>query len=166
MALHFTDEYSENMHHRLYEHEDFDALYAIEEICFQPPFRWERRYMRRLIDSSQSATWIAEDADVMAGFAIVEWGEQVRGVHAYLATIEVVPEYRGRGIGTSLLKHCENSVRTAGASVAWLHVDRENIGAISLYEAHGYESFGSEEDFYAPGRGALIYRKSLLQVGD
>ena len=31
------------------------------------------RYMRQLVESADSATWIAEDDGQIAGFAIVEW---------------------------------------------------------------------------------------------
>jgi len=141
--------------------EDFDALYAIEEICFQPPFRFGRRYMRRLIDAPSSATWIAEEDGRMAGFAIVEWKQEMAGAGAYLQTIEVRPEQRSRGIGSELLRRAEASVREAGASTLWLHVDAANSGGIRLYKAHGYVLYGREEHYYAPGRGALIYWKSL-----
>jgi hypothetical protein len=36
------------MLYRRYLPEDFNALYAIEEACFQQPFRFGRRYMRQL----------------------------------------------------------------------------------------------------------------------
>lgn len=147
---------------RLYNPEDFAALYSIEEMCFRPPFRFTRRYMKKLVDARNSATWIAEDAAV-AGFAIVEWSHEIRGISAYIQTIEVAPAFRGRGIGGELLGRMQDTARAAGALVLWLHVDAENVAAIRLYETHGYVKFGSEDHFYAPGRGALIYRKSLVE---
>ena len=48
------------MHYRLYRPADFPQLYAIELACFQPPIRFSRRYMQRLIANPDSATWIAE----------------------------------------------------------------------------------------------------------
>ena len=30
------------MNYRLFEPDDFDELYAIEEMCFQPPLRFSR----------------------------------------------------------------------------------------------------------------------------
>jgi len=49
------------MLYRLYQPADFAQLYAVEEICFQPPFRFSRALMRKLIANSSSATWIAEE---------------------------------------------------------------------------------------------------------
>ena len=152
------------MHYRLYQPPDFPQLYAIEELCFQPPLRFPRAYMRRVIDNSASATWIAEDEHgAMAGFAIVEWSSGADGGNAYIATIEVSPVFRGRGIGRGLLECVEHTARTAGSDVLWLHVDTENATAIVLYEKNGYVFFGKEEHFYAPERGALIYRKPLTE---
>jgi ribosomal protein S18 acetylase RimI-like enzyme len=43
----------------------------------------------------------------------------------------------------------------------WLHVEAENEGAIRLYEKHGYRYENRQEDYYAPGRAALMYAKRL-----
>jgi ribosomal protein S18 acetylase RimI-like enzyme len=163
MALRFTISPMCEIRYRLYKPEDFAALYAIEELCFQPPFQFGRRYMQRLVQASSAATWIAEEEEIMAGFAIVEWSSGADGGNAYIATIEVSPVFRGRGIGRGLLECVEHTARTAGSDVLWLHVDTENATAIVLYEKNGYVFFGKEEHFYAPERGALIYRKPLTE---
>ena len=41
------------MLYRLYQPGDFAALYAVEELCFEPPFRFSRAYMRQLIAKPQ-----------------------------------------------------------------------------------------------------------------
>jgi ribosomal protein S18 acetylase RimI-like enzyme len=149
------------MEYRRYKPEDFADLYAIEEVCFQPPFRFKRRYMQRLVDAANSATWIAEADGAMTGFAIVEWTQGIRGVSAYIETIEILPDHRRRGVGNELMRLVESSAREAKALVMWLHVDAKNEGAKRMYESQGYEFYGKEDDFYAPGQGALIYKKSL-----
>ena len=101
------------MNYRLFQPDDFHDLYAIEELCFQPPQRFTRRYMRQLIASHDAATWIAEVNGHMAGFAIVEWAQQITGIVAYIATLEVLPEQRGRGIGAELLRRLEGSANAA-----------------------------------------------------
>ena len=149
------------MLYRPYKSDDFAALYAIEERCFQPPLSFSRRTMRQLVSSPHAATWIAEDDGRMAGFAIVEWAEEVGAVIAYIQTVEVAPEQLRLGIGNELLHRIEESARAAGAQAIWLHVDATNVGAIRLYEANGYRSQGREENYYARGRAALIYAKPL-----
>jgi len=147
--------------YRLYTPEDFDALYMIEEACFQPPFRFGRRYMRQLVSRSDAATWIAEEDGRMAGFAIVDWAEGPGRVIAYIQTLEVAPTWRGQGIGGELLRRIEGSACSVRAKAIWLHVDAENAAAIRLYEASGYSKEGREEDYYPMGHAALLYAKTL-----
>jgi ribosomal protein S18 acetylase RimI-like enzyme len=149
------------MNYRPYSAEDFDRLYALEEVCFEPPFRFSRRTMRALIQRPHAATWIAEENGQMAGFAIVEWTERKTGVTAYIQTIEVAPEARRRGVGRELMGRIESSANLAGAASIWLHVEAENAGAIRLYEAQGYCCQGRQERFYPLGEAALIYVKRL-----
>lgn len=153
------------MLYRLYTPQDFVQLYAIEDVCFQPPFRFGRRYIRQLVESPNAATWIAEEDTQMGGFAIVEWANDGYGVIAYIQTIEVAPDRRAQGVGGELLRHCEGSAHEAGAQSIWLHVSAENAGAIRLYERNGYRCEGREEDYYARDHAALIYTKPLVAEG-
>ena len=149
------------MHYRLYRPADFEKLYAIEELCFQPPLRFPRAYMRSVINNPDSATWIAELPEHMAGFAIVEWAGPAEDVYGYIQTLEVLPEHRRRGIARELLARVEDSAREAGALSIWLHVDTENTPALQLYKAHGYSQQGREEHYYGRRRSAYIYSKPL-----
>jgi [ribosomal protein S18]-alanine N-acetyltransferase len=151
------------MLYRLFKPEDFEALYAVEKICFQPPFRFGRAFMRSIVEASNGATWIAEEAGKLAGFAVVEWTPE-RDFFAYLQTIEVLPQQRGRGVASELLRRIEASSSSAGASSLWLHVDATNTYAIRLYEKHGFDLQGKDDHYYARDRGALIYRKRLKDV--
>jgi ribosomal-protein-alanine N-acetyltransferase len=152
------------VHFRLYQPSDFAQLYAIEEICFEPPLRFGRRYMRQLIANPNAATWIAEEDDQLAGFAIVEWTLEPEHSAAYIQTLEVSPQHRRRGVGLELLRRLEGSAFEAGARLIWLHVDVENESAIRLYRAEGYEQKGRHENYYARHRPAEIYLKQLVAI--
>jgi ribosomal protein S18 acetylase RimI-like enzyme len=147
--------------YRLFKPEDFAVLYAIEEACFQPPHRFSRTYMRQLIQQPDAATWIAEQDGRACGFGIVEWTHEASNTVAYIQTLEVLPEFRGQGIGGELLQRMESSAREAGASEIWLHVDAENAGAIRIYEKHGFMPTGREEDYYGRGRPGLVLSRAL-----
>lgn len=150
------------MNYRLFEYDDFDDLYAIEEVCFQSAERFTRLYMRQLIASQDSATWIAEENGHMAGFAIVEFIRQVAPTVAYVSTIEVLPAQRGRGIGAELLRRLEGSANAERATGIWLHVDVDNASAIRLYERLGYRKNSRANHYYARNRPAAIYMKQLV----
>jgi ribosomal protein S18 acetylase RimI-like enzyme len=148
--------------YRPYKAEDFAALYALEEACFDHPFRFSAGYLRRLVTHPRAAAWIAEEDGVLAGFAIVRCGNgEPEGRAAYIETIEVSQNWRGRGIGGELMRHIEVSAQAAGAILLWLHVDAENAAAIRLYEAHGYVREDRKEGFYPKGRAALVYAKRM-----
>ena len=149
------------MLYRFFEPADFTQLYAIEEICFQPPFRFSRAFMRRLTASTRTRTWIAEQDGNMTGFAIVDLKSGTDSPAAYIQTMEVLPDFRGQGVGNELLRRIESSAGESGARTIWLHVDTENKVAIRLYEAHGYMRQRREEHYYARHRAAFIYGKSL-----
>jgi len=155
------------MNLRPYTPADFPALYAIEEICFQPPQRFSRSYMRQILSSSTSAAWIAEAEGRMAGFAIVDWSREpgpsikTDQTLAYIQTIEVLPDFRGRGLGRELLDRLEQSAIAAGAIIIWLHVDEENHAALHLYQDSGYLCRGRQENYYGRNRAALIFAKPL-----
>ncbi len=74
------------MVYRLYRGEDFLQLYAIELECFKPPFRFARGYMRQLVESRDSATWIAEEQGRMTGFAIAVWIPKKKQDRKFLKT--------------------------------------------------------------------------------
>jgi len=152
--------------YRLYTAADFPALYVVEELCFEPPFRFSRPYMRQLIESPDSATWIAEEDAALIGFSIVECRAGQGDSAAYIQTLEVRPGFRGRGIGAELLIRAENSARSAGAHIIILHVETENAAAIRLYESRGYARQGREEHYYARHRAAFIYAKPLGEAAE
>jgi ribosomal protein S18 acetylase RimI-like enzyme len=149
--------------YRLYKSEDFAQLYAIEEACFQPPFRFGRRYLLRLVSDANATTWVALEGEEPCGFAIAEWTRENNGLVGYIQTIEVEPGWRGRGVGRELLHRMEKSARDAGAQAIWLHVDEENSAAIRLYEANGFVRAGREENYYPNGRPALVFGKPLRE---
>ena len=60
--------------------------------------------------------------------------------------IAVVPNARGKGVGAALLEALLGRARAEGYETISLSVDRNNAGAIGLYERHGFERLGEEDD--------------------
>jgi ribosomal protein S18 acetylase RimI-like enzyme len=147
--------------YRVYQPGDFPFLYVIEEACFQPPLRFSRAHIRRLVGQPNGVTWVAEDDGQLCAFGIAEWAAEESRVTAYIQTLEVLAEVRHRGVGRELLQRMEQSAREAGAMEIWLHVDAQNPAAIRLYERFAYALQGREPDYYGRGRTALMYAKSL-----
>jgi ribosomal protein S18 acetylase RimI-like enzyme len=60
--------------------------------------------------------------------------------------IAVVPNARGKGVGSKLLDALLSRAREAGYPTISLSVDRANEGAIELYRRHGFERVGEDDD--------------------
>jgi len=142
---------------RDYRPGDAEAMHELDVICFEPVFRFSRRTMRKLAEARGAITLLAEAEERLVGFTIVhvqdEWG--------YIVTLDVDPAWRRRGVAKRLMTEVEARARGAGASAMALHVFRENTGAIRFYEKSGYNRMGIDENFYARGLHALVYRKRL-----
>lgn len=146
---------------RAYAEADFEALYALEQECFVPPFRFSRRYMRAQAAARNARCLVAESEGAMLGFGIVSWSRHRGLIAAYLETLEVAHAARGKDMGRALLLALEAAAREAGAVCVGLHVDAANAAAIHLYESAGYQCQGRKERFYPEGRAALMYSRSL-----
>ena len=72
------------------------------------------------------------------------------GDAAVLVAAAVVPQLRGRGIGTELMSAAEELVRRRGLHAIVLGVEDWNPRARRLYERLGYETVGTG-DFRYPG---------------
>jgi ribosomal protein S18 acetylase RimI-like enzyme len=75
--------------------------------------------------------------------------------------LAVLPQTRGQGIGTILMKECERRVQEAGAQAIGLHTAEVMQTAIRMYERLGYVRT-PETDFQA-GDGVVVigYRHSF-----
>ncbi|HEY9457349.1 MAG TPA: GNAT family N-acetyltransferase [Gaiella sp.] len=60
--------------------------------------------------------------------------------------IAVVPNARGKGVGSALLEALLERARAEGHDAISLSVDRNNAGAIELYERHGFERVREVDD--------------------
>jgi len=66
-------------------------------------------------------------------------GKLVAGDY-YISNIAVYPEFRGCGLGTSLLKKMEEEAVERGCKMIVLDVEADNRGAIRLYQKLGYNA--------------------------
>jgi GNAT superfamily N-acetyltransferase len=65
-------------------------------------------------------------------------GRRDRGGWGAIQNLGVVPEYRGRGLGTALLIRALQGFQKAGLGRVFLEVTAENEGAVRLYRRLGF----------------------------
>jgi ribosomal-protein-alanine N-acetyltransferase len=80
---------------------------------------------------------------------------------ADVQTIAVVPEYEGRGIGTTLLTALIDEARRRRAADVLLEVRADNPRAQQLYVRFGFEQIHIRPRYYRDGVDALIMRLQL-----
>ena len=132
---------------------DLTALRHLEQVCF-PLDAWPLWDLVGVLTMPNVVRLKIMVDGQMAGFIA---GEQRRsdGV-AWIATVGVLPEYRGKGIGRSLIAACEKSL---GKTTIRLSVRLSNLNAIRLYETLGYSQVGIWSGYYEGGEDALVMEK-------
>jgi [ribosomal protein S18]-alanine N-acetyltransferase len=142
---------------RSYREGDLNAMFQLDEACFEEPFRFTQMAMRRFAESSKARVVIAESNWVLAGFTILH----VEGRVGYVVTLDVAEDFRRRGLALRMMQAMEQQATDAGCAVVGLHVYVGNEGAIQFYEHAGYARVGDVPGFYGEGLNAWVYRKKL-----
>jgi ribosomal-protein-alanine N-acetyltransferase len=137
---------------------DIEALYALDQICFEPGIAYSRGELRRFLGIATAQGILADREGALAGFAV---GYLTRRRTAHVVTLDVGPEDRRRGLGKALLEALLGRLARAGALEARLEVSTENTGAIAFYEKLEFRVRRPLPDYYGPGRGALEMERDL-----
>ncbi len=140
---------------------DIEAMYRLDLLCFDEPFRFNLATMRRFVLRRGAGVVGAEDGGLLAGFVVVYLEGVGRDKVGYVTTLDVAPERRRSGLARVLMVEAEARVRQAGGLAVVLHVFVGNIGAVGFYEQAGYERVGMEVGFYGVGMDGWVYRKGL-----
>jgi ribosomal protein S18 acetylase RimI-like enzyme len=77
----------------------------------------------------------------------------------YIAAVVVAEEFRGNGIGSTMLQFAEQAF--LGARHAYLCSSSFNSRALRLYRRHGYLQVGELPDFIADGVSEFLMCKRL-----
>jgi ribosomal-protein-alanine N-acetyltransferase len=132
--------------------QDLDAVEEIERASYPTP--WSRSmFAAELQKPSSVAIGAYHDSGELVGYAIVS-----RYVDAWhVMNIAVVPGFRRRGIGRSLLERLFEVTADDARRGYTLEVRVSNVDAIRLYERLGFESRGIRRGYYTDNReDALI----------
>ncbi len=137
--------------------EDRRLLHELFERSFSEHFGFVQRPFEDWIgwfdargDARPDLQWIAEIDGVPAGLCLVDDSRIEEGL-AYVRTLGVVPQARGRGIARWLLAEAFAHARGEGRHGAALAVDSDNVtGATRLYESLGMRPYQVIDLFRRP----------------
>lgn len=89
-----------------------------------------------------------------------------RDLQPYLSNLCVQENYRGKGIGKVLVRCVENIAQTTwGCNRMYLHVDEDNVAAVSLYKGEAYRDVGHRwNPIWAGGASDIGYYVKTLRV--
>ena len=140
--------------------EDVPAVGLLEHQLF-PVDAWPlQMFLDELSQPETRRYLVAEAGDGIVGYAGLMCIEPIADVQ----TIAVVPDYEGRGIGTTLLTQLIDEARHRGAADVLLEVRADNPRAQQLYRRFGFEQIHIRRRYYRDGVDALIMRLQLAGV--
>jgi [ribosomal protein S18]-alanine N-acetyltransferase len=142
---------------RLASPADLDGVLAIEHASFNNPTtrEWYEGELKRP-EVCFIYVMRTPEHQVAAFCAFWRVAEQI-----HINNLAVLPELRGRGLGTQLIEAIIAEAAYLGASMLTLEVRQSNLPARRLYERAGFYQDGLRKDYYTnPIEDALILSRS------
>jgi ribosomal-protein-alanine N-acetyltransferase len=143
---------------RLEGNEDLDGVLLVESESFTNP--WTR----------EMYAWELQNRSVCHILVVRTDGRPVVGFCAFWLVVDeihinnvaILPDLRGRGIGSALMAEVFTAARALGARRATLEVRESNEGARRLYERLGFAVGGRRPGYYSsPVEDALILWREI-----
>jgi [ribosomal protein S18]-alanine N-acetyltransferase len=110
-----------------------------------------------IVQDPSRETYVARDGGELAGFLIIC---MIGAFVGYIQTICIHPQYRGRGLGSSMLEFAERRILSEVPNV-FMCVSSFNNAARRLYERLGYQVVGELTDYIVAGHSEILLRKTL-----
>jgi len=146
---------------RAAEKSDLPRLFELDQVCFPAGIAYCEADFRWLLRSSQVTAVVAEEDELLAGFAIAQ-SKQIQGALAgQIVTLDVAPDFRRRGVGQILMDAIEVGLCTAGAESLRLEVAVDNSAALNFYRKRGFEAVGRIPGYYRANLDAIVMEKRL-----
>jgi ribosomal-protein-alanine N-acetyltransferase len=107
-----------------------------------------------------SISLVAKLNSQIVGFIVGTIYRERNALFGHVLTVDVLPEYRRKGIGLKLLQKMENIFKEKNIRTCCLEVRENNIAALSLYRKLGYVEVGKLKKYYKNADG--IYLRKIL----
>jgi len=142
---------------RPYHPSDFEALLAMDQVCFPKTIAYGRGELKSYLRSEGSRCIVAEMAGTVAGFILTERAAEI----AHIVTLDVLESFRRQSVGSSLLEAAEQDAASLGVTLMYLETATMNKAAIALWKRHGYREAATIENYYGRGQNAFEMQKLL-----
>ena len=125
---------------------DLCSIIELEKKCFNKYIAYTPRQLKYLTTIANSNCLVKTINEIIRGFIIVLYcnGKSVAGIE----TLNVDPEFRGKGIGRKLMNAAEEDMYSRFIKKIRLEVSIGNISAIKLYEKLDFKKIGLFKNYY------------------
>ena len=107
---------------------------------------YEPGYLDKFFRGGEDRIYVCGDGDPVAYLSVEVYREP--RAYVYLDDLSVTEAYRGRGIGTRLIRAAESYAKEIGIETVVFHVNKTNRGAFRLYERLGYAVYRDDGTRY------------------
>jgi len=125
---------------------DLPKIIEIEQKCFQKTSAYTPQQLQYLLIHANSNCLIYQDNHTVQGFIIVLFRKRTEV--AGIETINVDPQFQGKGIGKKLLFAAEDEMCYRGIRKIRLEVASGNSSAIQLYKKSGFRFTTLLKNYY------------------
>lgn len=137
-------------------HQDLDEVARLEKLSFSDP--WSKRSFEDELTNRFSIPLVVKSGTRIVGYACL-W-------HIYeqmeIANIAVSPEFRGKGVGSTMMKRVLEVAKEKGCRSIILSVRKSNSAAISLYRRFGFAELERKKRYYRlPSEDGIIMIKGI-----
>lgn len=130
---------------------DIESIERLEQLCFPDP--WSYESIRSEIEDNEMAAYRVVIADGrFAGYC----GYWTIADEGNITNVAIDPEFRGKGLGTMLVKDMMENGENINLAGFTLEVRVSNTPAIRLYEKLGFKNEGIRPGYYMDGEDAII----------
>lgn len=145
---------------RQFRPEDLNTVIWINKTCL--PENYSPSFFMHHYYAHPKAFLVAEVNEKIVGYIIcriefglsnLKFGLAKKG---HVISIAVLPEYRRRGIGESLMRKAMEAMKEYGATEFYLEVRVSNIPAINLYKKLNYKIIKRIIGYYLDGEDAYV----------
>lgn len=126
---------------------DLARCAELERALFAGDDPWNERMLAAELDAGNHYVAARTERDGLVGYAGMSLMGRKPRAEAEVHTIGVDPAAQGDGVGTVLLRALLARADAEAAPV-YLEVRTDNLPAIALYKAHGFEQVGVRRNYY------------------
>ncbi len=106
-----------------------------------PPLESSKKFFRTIIKNDY-AQFVALSKDKVIGWCDILPKEKEINKHVGVMGVGIIPDFRGKGIGTRLINACLEKVKKQNIYRIELWVYEDNVNAVDLYKKLGFEIEG------------------------